>query len=87
MWVEEDPFVGQSLDSHSKAEESEGFLIDLSDGVKNDLSNDGGVVVVVVQERVFYFLGYGCLLCCGKEYVFQWWLTRVRGRKDGDEDE
>ena len=55
MWVEEDPFVGQSFDSHSKVEESEGFEIELSDSAENDLSDDGGVVVVVVvvQERIF----------------------------------
>ena len=45
MWVEEDPFIGQSFDSHSKAEESKGFEIELSDGAKNDLGDYGGVVV------------------------------------------
>ena len=53
MWVEEDPFIGQSFDSHSKAEESKGFEIELSDGAKNDLGDYGGVVVVVVQESFF----------------------------------
>ena len=60
MWVEEDLFIGQSFDSHSKAEESKGFEIELSDGAKNDLGDYGGVVVAVVQESFFFFfLGGG----------------------------
>ena len=54
MWVEKDPFIGQSFDSHSKAEESKGFETELSDSAKNDLGDDGGVVVVVVQESFFW---------------------------------
>ena len=42
MWVEEDSFIRQSFDSHSKVEERKGFEIELSDSSKNNLGDNGG---------------------------------------------
>ena len=83
MWVEEDSFIRQSFDSHSKVEERKGFEIELSDSSKNNLGDNGGggggSREFFFNFILFIFWCCGCLLCCGKEYVSRWWLTRAEG--------